>query len=405
MKGFNPIVLAVPLYLVGMVVEGWVSRRRRAGLYDVDDTLNNLACGLYQQLMVVVAAGVLLAPYLWVYEHARVTDWWGEHPGVAWVVAFVLADFFYYWFHRWSHESAIGWFSHVVHHQSEEYNLSVALRQDAWQPFFSLWFFLPIALLGIPPAIFVPAYGVMIVYQYWIHTRLIDRVGPLEWVLNTPSHHRVHHGVNPEYLDRNYAGVFIVWDRWFGTFEPERAVPTYGTIEPLASFNPVWSHLQYGVKLGLKAASMPTLWTALQAIVRSPGWVPPGRVAEDFNAQAQARLGAPKYRVKVDPARRAWVMVSFVVAMGVGSVPLGVPMARWAAGLWALASVWGLANVGGVTEARGWARGSEGLRLALLAVAAGVMAVATRQPLWMVAALASWGLRVWLYRVTRVGGR
>jgi alkylglycerol monooxygenase len=402
-KGFDPIVLAVPLYLLGMVVEGAISRRRRLGLYVTDDTLNNLACGLYQQLMVVLAAGLLLAPYRWVYDHARLTDWWGAHPVAAWATAFVLSDFFYYWFHRWSHESAIGWFSHVVHHQSEEYNLSVALRQDAWQPFFSLWFYLPVAWLGIPPAVFATAYGVVIVYQYWIHTRLIDRIGPLEWVLNTPSHHRVHHGVNPSYLDKNYAGVFIVWDRWFGTFEPEGVAPTYGTIEPLASFNPVWSHLQYGVKLGLKAASMPSAWTALQALVRSPGWVPPGRLAEDFHAHAAARLGAPKYNVTVDPARRRWVVVSFALAMVVGTVPLAAPMPKLHAAAVALVSVWGLANVAGVAEARRWARASEGARLVLVAVVAALAAVALRQPWWLAAGAVAWVLRVWLHRVVAAG--
>jgi alkylglycerol monooxygenase len=169
----NPIVLAVPFYFIGMGVEAAIDRKLRAGLYTVDDTLNNLACGLYQQLLTVVAATALMAPYYWIYQHARLTHWFDAHPVISWVAAFVLSDFFYYWFHRWSHESAIGWFSHVVHHQSEEYNLSVALRQDAWQPLFSMWFYLPLALLGLAPATFATAYGLVIVYQYWIHTRLI----------------------------------------------------------------------------------------------------------------------------------------------------------------------------------------------------------------------------------------
>ena len=397
----NPIVLAVPLYFVGMGVEAAVDRRLRAGLYTVDDTINNLACGLYQQLLTVLAAAALMGPYYWVYEHARVTDWFGAHPGVAWVTAFVVSDFFYYWFHRWSHESAIGWFSHVVHHQSEEYNLSVALRQDAWQPLFSLWFLLPVALLGIAPATFATAYGLVIVYQYWIHTRLIGRLGPLEWVLNTPSHHRVHHGVDPAYLDKNYAGVVIVWDRLFGTFEPEARSPTYGTIEPLASWNPVWAHLTYGVKLARKAAAMPTAWDAVQAVFRSPGWVPAGVPVEDLNARAAQRLLEPKYAVTVSPARRRYVLAAFALAMLPGSLPLALPMA--AAPRWALSAltVWALANVGGVTESRGWALASERARLALAGAAALGLAAWARQPWWLAAAALCWVMSTWLTQVTR----
>jgi alkylglycerol monooxygenase len=288
----NPIVLAVPFYFIGMGVEAAIDRKLRAGLYTVDDTLNNLACGLYQQLLTVVAATALMAPYYWIYQHARLTHWFDAHPVISWVAAFVLSDFFYYWFHRWSHESAIGWFSHVVHHQSEEYNLSVALRQDAWQPLFSMWFYLPLALLGLAPATFATAYGLVIVYQYWIHTRLIGRMGPLEWVFNTPSHHRVHHGVDPKYLDKNYAGVFIIWDRMFGTFQPEEESPTYGTIEPLASWNPSWAHLTYGVKLARKAASMPTVWDGLQTVFRSRALTNVGGLTSTSERARLAVLGA-----------------------------------------------------------------------------------------------------------------
>ncbi len=395
----NPIVLAVPLYFVGMGVEALINNRLRARLYVLDDTLNNLACGLFQQLLTVVANVALMAPYYWLYRHARVTDWFVAHPAVAWVTAFVLSDFFYYWFHRWSHESAIGWFSHVVHHQSEEYNLSVALRQDAWQPLFSMWFYLPIALLGVPPATFATAFGLVIVLQFWIHTKLIGRLGPLELVLNTPSHHRVHHGVDPKYLDKNYAGVFIIWDRMFGTFQPEEEAPTYGTIEPVASFNPGWSHLAYGAKLARKVAAMPDLWSAAQAIVRSPGWVPAGAPVEDLNALAAERLHAPKYAVKVGPARRRYVLAAFVWAMVPGLAPLVIPFPLWVKAALAALAVWGLTNVGGVTESRGWAAPSELARLALMGVAGVALTAWSHQPAWLLASALSAAMAVWTRRV------
>ncbi len=395
----NPIVLAVPFYFVGMGVEALINHKLRARLYVLDDTLNNLACGLFQQLLTVVANVALMAPYYWLYRHARVTDWFIAHPTVAWITAFVLSDFFYYWFHRWSHESAIGWFSHVVHHQSEEYNLSVALRQDGWQPLFSMWFFLPIALLGVPPAAFATAYGLVIVLQFWIHTRLIGRLGPLEWVLNTPSHHRVHHGVDPKYLDKNYAGVFIIWDRMFGTFQREEESPTYGTIEPVASFNPGWSHLAYGAKLAKKVAAMPDLWSAAQAIVRSPGWVPAGVPMEDLNALAAERLTAPKYRVTVTPPRRRYVLAAFVFAMVPGLAPLVIPFPALVTVALSALSVWGLTNVGGVTESRAWAAPSELARLALMSAASIGLAAWSHQPAWLIASVVSVVLAGWTRRV------
>jgi sterol desaturase/sphingolipid hydroxylase (fatty acid hydroxylase superfamily) len=395
----DPIVLAVPFYFIGIGVEAAIDRKLRSRLYTVDDTLNNLACGLYQQLLAVVAAVALMAPYTWLYQHARLTDWFGAHLAVAWAAAFVLSDFFYYWFHRWSHESAIGWFSHVVHHQSEEYNLSVALRQDAWQPLFSMWFYLPLALLGLPPATFATAYGLVIVYQYWIHTRLIGRMGPLEWVFNTPSHHRVHHGSDPEYLDKNYAGMLIVWDRMFGTFQPEEESPTYGTIEALSSWNPSWAHLAYGVKLARKAASMPTLWDGVQSIFRSPAWVPAGVPSLDLEALAAERLHSPKYSVTVAPSRRRLVVASFALAMAPGIIPLVVPMSAAPRVLLSALTVWALTNVGGLTESRSWAAPSERARLALVGTGALALAAWTRQPLWLAVTAVSWAMSTWLTQV------
>jgi sterol desaturase/sphingolipid hydroxylase (fatty acid hydroxylase superfamily) len=286
---FDPIVLAVPMYFVLMGVEALVNWRRRAGLYKLNDTLANLACGVYQQALVAVLIGVLGAPYAWAYAHLRVTDWFDAHPIAAWCFAFVASDFFYYWFHRWSHEAAIGWFSHVVHHQSEEYNLSVALRQDAWQPLFSLWFQLPVALAGVSPTVFLSAYGVVIVYQFWIHTRLIDRLGPLEWVLNTPSHHRVHHGVDPRYLDKNYAGVFIVWDRLFGTFHAERTRPTYGLVHNLDTHNPL-RIVAAGYSALLADCRRATRWRdRLRYVFGPPGWRHDG---PDASTRARRAAGA-----------------------------------------------------------------------------------------------------------------
>lgn len=379
----SPILVSVPLYLSGIALERWIDHRRGAGMYRFGDAMSNVSTGLLQVVVGALFAAALAAPYHWLFDHARLTDWFAAHPTEAWIAAFVGSDFFYYWFHRWSHECALGWFSHVVHHQSEDYNLSVALRQDAWQPFFSLWFMLPLAVVGIDPSTFASAYGFMIVYQFWIHTRFITTLGPLEWVLNTPSHHRVHHGIDPQYLDKNYAGVFIVWDRLFGTFEPERRAPSYGTVAPLESYNPIWAHLQYGVKLAQKAAAQDGALGAIQAIVRGPGWSADGRAEAELHEVAEARCADALYDVPTRGAQRAYAVALFATA-AVASGPVLARLARFGEGAALVAfAIWSLGNLGGVVERRGWFVPSEGLRLLFQAAAGVALAWWTRDWRWL----------------------
>jgi sterol desaturase/sphingolipid hydroxylase (fatty acid hydroxylase superfamily) len=160
--------------------------------------------------------------------------WW------TWVALFFIDDFVYYWFHRVSHESRFFWNFHVVHHSSEHFNLSVAGRQS-WFSGIAHWiFYAPVMLLGFAPWMFALMHGFNLIYQFSIHTKLVDRLGSLEYIFNTPSHHRVHHGVNERYLDKNYAGALIIWDRIFGTFVEETEEPRYGIVKPIKSYNPIW---------------------------------------------------------------------------------------------------------------------------------------------------------------------
>jgi sterol desaturase/sphingolipid hydroxylase (fatty acid hydroxylase superfamily) len=247
-------VKAIPIFFLLILVEWIFSYFRGEEIYNPTDAINNLSCGILMQLVAVFGFTAMSAAYVRVYEtvaprHLAPSFW-------TWIFILIGVDFFYYWFHRVSHRSAFFWASHVVHHQSEEYNLSVALRQSALGGFFSWVFYLPLAALGFPPEMFAVSYSVNLLYQFWIHTRAIKRLGALEWVLNTPSHHRVHHGRNPKYLDKNYAGALIVWDRWFGTFQPEEEEPTYGIVKPLRSWNPVWANFHVWVEI-LRRKAMP----------------------------------------------------------------------------------------------------------------------------------------------------
>ena len=234
----TPIVLyAVPGFLALIALEAWFSRRRRDGRYGARDSaanvslgLGNLATNLAWKLLALAA---LQGAYSLTPLRVPVDAVWG------WVLLFFLEDLCYYVFHRVSHRSRLFWASHVVHHSSERFNLTTAVRQT-WTGGLTGWvFWVPLALLGFHPLAILTQQAVNLIYQFWIHTPYVRSLGPLEWVLNTPSHHRVHHGRNPRYIDRNYAGTLIVWDRLFGTFEPEGEPVEYGITRPPGTYNPV----------------------------------------------------------------------------------------------------------------------------------------------------------------------
>lgn len=231
------IYFSIPVFLICIALELCVARRRGQSLYGAKDSAACLGMGLGN---VIIAAGVktVTVGFLFVlYEYrvwtVPVDAWW------AWVLILFAEDFCYYWFHRFHHEVRLGWAAHVNHHSSQYYNLAVALRQSWTTPITGFMFWWPLALLGFHPLMILTQQAISLLYQFWIHTRTIERLGPLEWVLNTPSHHRVHHGANPEYLDRNYGGILIIWDRLFGTFEPERAPVRYGLVHNIDTHNPL----------------------------------------------------------------------------------------------------------------------------------------------------------------------
>jgi sterol desaturase/sphingolipid hydroxylase (fatty acid hydroxylase superfamily) len=267
------IVLAIPVFFALIGVEllvAWVQGRR---VYRLADSLADLSCGVVEQLLNVFLKTLLFAGYALVHERARLLEI-QMTSSAAWVLGFVGVDFCYYWFHRSSHEVGAIWATHVVHHQSEEYNLSVALRQSAFQSAFSWVFYLPLALAGLPPAMFLALSSFNTLYQFWIHTRTIGRLGPLEGILNTPSNHRVHHARNPKYIDRNHGGTLIVWDRLFGTYAPEEEEPVYGITTPLRTWNPVWANLHYWVELFGKARRATSWGDRLRFFLKPPGWQP-----------------------------------------------------------------------------------------------------------------------------------
>lgn len=270
--------LATPLFigLVLLEMAAWRSDRGRSVRFETRDTAASLAMGLGNVVTGAVVSIGVVAAFELVHRYALFDlgyAWW------VFVLCFFAEDLAYYGFHRASHRCRWFWASHVVHHSSQHYNLTTALRQT-WtgQATLQFVFWLPLLLLGFEPAMVVLLKGISLVYQFWIHTEVIGRLGPLEWVLNTPSHHRVHHATNPRYLDANYAGVLIVWDRWFGSFVPECAAdpPRYGIVKNLGTWNPIRIAFHEWVGIVRDLVDARGVRERFRFAFGVPGWSPDG---------------------------------------------------------------------------------------------------------------------------------
>ncbi len=287
------IYYAIPAFLVTVALEAsWIGRARRAGRalrgHRGADTWASLAMGVGNVLIAAVVKVGVVGLWALLYRF-RLFDlptdaWW------SWALLFVGEDFCYYWFHRASHEVRALWAAHVNHHSSTYYHLSTALRQSWTTPFTSIPFWLPLPLLGFHPAMILTQQAISLLYQYWLHTELIGTLGPLEWIFNTPSHHRVHHGRNARYLDRNHGGILIVWDRLFGTFEPETEAPDYGLTKNLETFHPVRIAFHEWIAIAKDVARARSLRSALGYVFGPPGWAPDGKGETAKVLRARAAL-------------------------------------------------------------------------------------------------------------------
>ncbi|MEP3225893.1 MAG: sterol desaturase family protein [Parasphingorhabdus sp.] len=272
----SPTLWAIPFFVVTFTAEWWWSRRNDRIRYETKDAITSLSLGSGSVVAGLLTGGLVFALAMWVYGQ-RLFDFQLSWANALWVLpmAFILDDFAYYWFHRTAHRVRWFWAAHVIHHSSQHYNLTTALRQT-WTGFFALSFLfrMPLFFLGFPPALIFFLAGINLVYQYWIHTEAIDRMPRwFEAVMNTPSHHRVHHATNPRYLDRNYAGVFIVWDKIFGTFEPETEAETieYGIIKNLNSYNVLWAAFHEWIGIFKDLWSAPWRYK-INYLIKPPGW-------------------------------------------------------------------------------------------------------------------------------------
>ena len=400
----SPIVYAFPIFLGSIAVEAVIARRRGMAVYDIPDMVTSLQTGVLSQVAGLFVKLLTFGLYVVVFQKFALTSWPTGNLAL-WVLALLLYDLCYYWNHRLNHEVGILWAGHIIHHSSEYFNLSTALRQSATGGFIGVIFYLPLAVLGVPPVMLATIGLIDLLYQYWVHTQLVGRIGWFEKIMVSPSNHRVHHGQNDYCIDRNYGGIFIIWDRIFGSYADERADEpvVYGVRKPLESFNPVWANLHYWVFLAQESWKAKGWRAKFHVWIAPPGGWPEGPLPA-FDAAAFHRFD------RATPTALRWytaahygvtvVMLSHLL-IRIDTLSMA-QMTVYAGVITAVTLV-----LGGLLEGARWARGAEIVRLLLLAAAAtmpdwfGDVAPLWARGLVIAAALAS---LVWLLRAAPMRG-
>ncbi|MBN8493486.1 MAG: sterol desaturase family protein [Burkholderiales bacterium] len=355
MTGAQVIVLAMPVFLLAIAAEFAIGWARGRNTYRLNDALGSLGLGVMSQVADAFGTLLKVAVYTLVFQHVALFELSASSVWV-WIFALIGYDFCYYWLHRAGHRVGVLWAAHVVHHQSEDYNLSTALRQTSSGFLLGWIFYLPLAVAGVPPLVFGVVALIDLLYQFWVHTQQVGKLGWFDRWFCSPSNHRAHHGVNDRYLDKNYGGILILWDRLFGTFveEDDRDPVVYGTRAPLRSFNPLWANLQVYRDLWLDSWRARSWADKLRVWFKPPGWRP---------ADVAARWPKPAFDIgrvqRYDPpttTRAAWLAVALFVAvlLGLGLFLWHVhtlTLAQQLAGSVALvAALWA---IGALTQPRG----------------------------------------------------
>lgn len=365
------IIYAIPVFFLLIGIELLIAKMRNLSYYRMNDAIANLSCGIGSQISGIFTKTFTFVGYLFLYEHSI---WKIENNVLTFILLFIGVDFFYYWFHRLAHEISFLWGSHVVHHQSEEYNLTVALRQAWLQGAFSWVFYLPLAVVGFSPAVFLTIASLQTLYQFWIHTKLIGKMNPVfEYVFNTPSHHRVHHGVNPKYIDRNHGGTLIIFDRWFGTFQVEDEEVVYGITKQTNSWNPLWVNFEYWIDLFREAFQVKHVKNFFLMMFKMPGWKP-----EELGGVAPLKEVTPqtfhKYDTEISGGLTNYAFVQFVIVLLSTTVFLVLqskpPFEESFLLKAAVASliVLSLVTIGGIFERKSWVPALEYLRIAIISI-------------------------------------
>jgi len=377
------ILYAVPGFFLLIIMEIVAEKWRNTDYYQVSDSLTSLATGTINQLVNVSSRLLPFTVYALLYEHIALLEL-ASSP-IVWVVAFVLYDFFYYWNHRLGHEMNILWAAHVVHHSSEEYNLTTALRQTG-TGFLSFVFYLPMAVLGFDPLMVVTVGALNLIYQFWVHTQHVGKLGWFEWIFVTPSNHRGHHAQNTVYIDRNYGGGFILWDRLFSSYqeELEHDPPVFGIRGAVKSWNPLLVNLQIYNQLFSDAVRTTNKWHKVTLWFRRTGWRPPD-VEARFPTQKNELDDFVKYTTQVPLSLEFHGVLQYITTAIVGVVySLSAASLSFQEGLSLVAFVlFSCFSIGALMENRHYAGVIEWLRLGVLFI----MSLLSPLPHWLMLVL------------------
>jgi alkylglycerol monooxygenase len=327
------IAIAVPFFLALILAEFIYGIIRGRNTYRLNDTINSLSMGSLSSLSGLMIVGGSALIYEFVVNAFALTQLSADST-LVWIATFIFYDLAYYWKHRLGHEVALFWGSHVSHHQSEDYNLGTALRQTSID-FHGFLFLIPFFIAGVPGEVLVATVSLNLIYQFWVHTQHVPALGPIEWIMVTPSNHRVHHARNDQYVDKNYGGVFIIWDRIFGTYQDELAEEpaVYGLRKPLNSWNPLWANTHVYWRLLVDFVKIKGIKNKTQLLFKRPGWLPEGYAKTCKATPIDLRS---KYDPPVAGATKAYVFGQFLITVAVslslaGLATLASPVELWAA--------------------------------------------------------------------------
>lgn len=308
------LTYAIPGFVVLIIIEYFASLVMNKNVSNSMDTISSLSSGMTNTLKDVLKLAIVIVSYEWMHNHIATFEI--KSDIVMYMTCFVLVDFASYWSHRWNHEINVFWNRHIIHHSSEEFNLSCALRQSI-SGLIGIYFFLyiPMALVGVEPVVVSIVAPLHLFAQFWYHTRLINRMGFLEHIIVTPSHHRVHHAINPEYIDKNFAAIFIVWDKLFGTFKQEdpSIPPVYGVKKPVRTWNPFLINFQHIWQLAQDAWHTQSWIDKLKIWFMPTGWRPYDVISSHPVSVIEDVFAYKKYMPNVSTKLKAWSWTQLVI--------------------------------------------------------------------------------------------
>lgn len=358
---FNVLAFAIPLFVCLMLIEFLVAKKKGLEYFGLHNSIANVSIGVAERLCEVLVAGVFYFVYGGLEKNYGLFD---IQPGVfLWILLFLLTDFVWYWYHRLAHEINLLWMVHVVHHQSEDFNYTVSARITVLQSVVRTAFWSVLPLIGFPAHMITTMLLIHGLYPFFIHTRLIGKLGLLEYILVTPSHHRVHHASNPEYLDKNYGDVLIIWDKLFGTFQKEGQVPVYGLTKPLNTYSFLWQHFHFAIELWLVVRSTKGFWNKLRVVFGRPE-----QLDGSLRERAEKMFGIKKNVQAIERPLNKYVVIQMIVLLVCLFGFMGFE--HYFTGsfkfMFSLVVLLTLINCGAIMEQKKWIFEVEGLRMLIL---------------------------------------